>query len=483
VSVTETETDLCDLSAVELAARMRSREISPVELLDSCLARIGHANPTLNAVVALDEAAARAGAEAAEAAFRSGEGVKPLTGLPVGIKDLNETKGLKTTFGSPLFADFVPDFDDAPVARIRRAGGIVAAKTNTPEFGAGANTNNAVYGFTGNPFDPQKSCAGSSGGSAVALATSMLPLANGSDLGGSLRTPASFTGVVGLRPTAGLVGRGPSAVPTSPLSVEGPMGRTVGDLALLLSALAGESAEDPYSRPLDPAPLAELQPVDLGGLKVAVSEDLGFAPVDGSIRRTFRQRIDAIRHLFAEVQARDPEMPDANRVFEVLRGVGFLAAHLEKVEKTPDGVGPNVRANVELGLTYDARDVAWASRRHGEIARGFRDLMGEVDLLICPGASAKPFPKGQNHPTEIDGKPLDTYIHWVAIAYGITLTGHPSLCLPCGTDDDGMPFGIQVVGRRWDERRLLSVGQALEAAFAGVPACARPIPDLGRLRG
>ena len=468
-------TDLCDRSAVDLAALMRRREISPLELLDSCLARIEAVNPKLNAVVALDEPAARAAAEAAEAQFRAGEGLGPLTGLPVGIKDLNETNGLRTTFGSPLFADHVPTADAGVVRRLR-------AKTNTPEFGAGANTDNAVYGFTGNPFDPMKTCAGSSGGSAVALATSMLPLCNGSDLGGSLRTPAAFCGVVGLRPTPGLVARSAPAIPSAPLSVEGPMGRSVADLALLLSGLAGEDSDDPYSRPLDRAPLAELQPVDLGALKVAISEDLGFAPVDDEIRGLFRQRVGAFRHLFREVQARDPEMAEANRVFEVLRSVGFLAAHLEKVERHPDKVGANVANNVKLGLTFDARDVAWASKRHGEIARDFTALMEEVDLLIAPGASAKPFAKGQSYPAEINGKPLDTYIHWVAISYGLTLTGHPVLCLPCGLDADGMPFGLQIVGRRWDERRLLSIGAALEAALAGLPGCERPLPDLALLR-
>ena len=461
---------------------MRRREISPLELLDSCLARIEAVNPKLNAVVALDEPAARAAAEAAEAKFRAGEELPALTGLPVGIKDLNETEGLRTTFGSPLFAEHLPTADAGVVRRLRAAGGIVTAKTNTPEFGAGANTDNAVYGFTGNPFDPMKTCAGSSGGSAVALATSMLPLCNGSDLGGSLRTPAAFCGVVGLRPTPGLVARSAPAIPSAPLSVEGPMGRSVADLALLLSGLAGEDSDDPYSRPLDTAPLADLQPVDLGALKVAISEDLGFAPVDNEIRGLFRQRVGAFRHLFREVQARDPEMAEANRVFEVLRSVGFLAAHLEKVEQHPDKVGANVANNVKLGLTFDARDVAWASKRHGEIARDFTALMEQVDLLIAPGASAKPFAKGQSYPAEINGKPLDTYIHWVAISYGLTLTGHPVLCLPCGLDADGLPFGLQIVGRRWDERRLLSIGAALEAALAGLPGCERPLPDLARLR-
>jgi Asp-tRNA(Asn)/Glu-tRNA(Gln) amidotransferase A subunit family amidase len=474
-------TELCDLSAVELARRMRAREVSPVELLESCLARIAAVNPALNAVVALDEAGARGAAQAAEATFRAGQGEAPLTGLPIGIKDLNETAGLRTTYGSPLFADFVPERDAGVVARLRAAGGIVAAKTNTPEFGAGANTDNAVYGFTGNPFDPRKSCAGSSGGSAVALATSMLPLANGSDLGGSLRTPAAFNGVVGLRPTPGLVPRTAPTVPTSPLSVEGPMGRSVADLALLLSGLAGCDADDPFSRPVDAERLAGIEPADLGGLTVAFSEDLGFAPVDGAVRRVFRERTAAFAHLFRDSGGRDPVMPDANRVFEILRGVGFLAAHLEKVESHPDKVGQNVTANVQLGLTHSARDVAWASRRHGEIARDFARFMGEVDLLIVPGASAPPFPKGQGHPTEIDGKPLETYIHWVAISYGLTLTGHPVLCLPCGTDADGMPFGLQLVGRPWQESRLLAIGAALEAALAGIQGCGRPLPDIAAL--
>ncbi len=474
-------TELCDRSAVELRALMARREISPVELLDSCLARIAAVNPRLNAVVALDEPGARAAAETAEGLFRVGDGLQPLTGLPVGIKDLNETKGLRTTYGSPLFADFVPQEDAGVVRRLRAAGGIVAAKTNTPEFGAGANTDNAVYGFTGNPFDPMKTCAGSSGGSAVALATSMLPLANGSDLGGSLRTPAAFCGVVGLRPTPGLVPKTAPAVPTSPLSVEGPMGRSVADLALLLAGIAGTDSDDFYSRPVEAGRLTELAPADLGALKVAVSEDLGFAPVDEEIRGLFRQRVGAFRHLFAEVQARDPAMAEANRVFEVLRSVGFLASHLEKVERHPDKVGANVTANVKLGLTFDARDVAWASRRHGEIARDFTRLMEEVDLLIAPGASAKPFAKGQSYPATINGKPLDTYIHWVAISYGLTLTGHPVLCLPCGVDADGLPFGLQIVGRRWDERRLLAIGAALEAALAEIPGCARPRPDLAAL--
>src|SRR5699024_7527904 len=297
----------------------------------------------LNAVVAADEGEARKAARAAEQAVLAGEEVGPLCGLPVGIKDLNDTAGLRTTYGSQLFADHVPQKDALTVGRIRAAGGIPWFKTNTPEYGAGANTRNFVYSATGNPFNPDLTCAGSSGGSAVALAASMLPLCNGSDLGGSLRTPAAYCGVVGLRPTAGLVPKEASLTAYAPLSVEGPMGRSVSDLALLLSVQAGDDPRDPLSRPVDTAAMAAPAPADLSSLRVAVSGDLGFAPMDEGVLRLFRERSGAFRHLFAEAGDRDPELgEDPGRVFEVLRAVGFLAAHLEKVRQTPDKVGPNV---------------------------------------------------------------------------------------------------------------------------------------------
>ncbi|WP_366554902.1 amidase [Aquibaculum sediminis] len=475
-------TELCDLPAVDLVNKIAGREISPVELLDSCLSRIDAINPSVNAVVAQDAEAARGAALASEKAVSEGESLGLLHGLPVGIKDLNETAGLRTTYGSELFAENVPVRDALNVARVREAGGLPWFKTNTPEFGAGANTRNAVYGATGNPFDPALTCAGSSGGSAVALATSMLPLCNGSDLGGSLRSPAAYCGIVGLRPTAGLVPKESSLTAYSPLSVEGPMGRSVSDLALLLAAMAGEDPRDPLSRPIDRGALARPQGADLSTLSVAFSEDLGFAPIDEQVRKLFRERSGAFRHLFRESMDRDPEMgDDPDRVFEVLRGVGFLAAHLEKVRKSPEKVGPNVMANVELGLTYNAEDVAWAQTRHSDIFRRFLAMMDEVDVLITPAASVQPFDKNEWYPREINGKPLQSYINWVAIAYGLTLTGHPVLCLPCGTDENGLPFGIQVVGKRFEEAKLLSVGLALEQALGGIAGCARPLPDLARL--
>lgn len=476
---------LCDLTAVELAKGMRAREISPVELFDSCLERIAAVNPTLNAVVATDESAGRAAAQAAERAFAAGEDPGPLAGLPLGIKDLNETKGLKTTYGSPMHADFVPKEDCGLVASLRAAGGSIFAKTNTPEFGAGANTTNKVYGVTGNPYDPALTCAGSSGGSAVALATSMLPLCNGSDLGGSLRTPASYCGVVGLRPTYGTVADETRANAFSPLSVEGPMGRTVADCALLLAGLlhANPAVEqDPFvATPERPADLTALPEVDPGRLKVAFSEDLGFAPVSQHVRGLFRQRRQAIGGLFAETQDRDPSFGDADRLFETLRGLNFVASYGKAYRTRPELLGPNVTANVELGLKLGVEDIGWAVAEQGQLFRRFADFMEEVDLLIAPAASVQPFDKTQLFPAEVDGKPLPTYIAWVAIAYGLTLTGHPVLCLPCGLDENGLPFGLQIVGRRRQESRLLAIGAALEAAFRGIPGCAAPKPDLAKL--
>jgi Asp-tRNA(Asn)/Glu-tRNA(Gln) amidotransferase A subunit family amidase len=473
--------ELCDRSAVELRRLIEAKEISPVELLDSCLARIERVNPALNAVVALDEARARAAAREAEAAALRGDDLGLLHGLPVGIKDLNPTAGLRTTFGSPLFAQHVPEADDSVVAAIRAAGGIVLGKTNTPEFGAGANTFNQVYGFTGNPFDPERSCAGSSGGSAVALATSMVPLANGSDLGGSLRTPAAFCGVAGLRPTPGTVPKTASVIAYWPLSVEGPMARSVADLRLMLSAMVGADPRDPLSGPEGDRGLAAPESVDLSAITALVSEDLGFAPMDDRMRRLFRERLDRFAGGFGRCERRDPPMHDADRVFEVLRSVGFLAAHEDKYQNNRDQVGPNVAANVALGLTYSAADVAWAAARHTEIYRGFLDFMADCDVLITPAAAAPPFGKDQLYPAEINGRPLETYIRWIAITYGITLTGHPAVVLPCGLDWTGAPFGLQLVGRRGREGELLAVAEALETELERIPECCRPVPDLEAL--
>jgi amidase len=407
----------------------------------------------------------------------AGDALGPLHGLPVGIKDLALTEGLRTTFGSPQFAEFVPDTDERQVAALRQAGAIVVGKTNTPEFGAGANTVNPVYGATGNPFDPEKTCAGSSGGSAVALATGMVPLATGSDMGGSLRNPAAYCGVVGFRPSPGAVPHELRLIGWSPLGVQGPMGRTVADTALLFEAMAALDPRDPLSYPLDAG--AGLEAVDLGTLRVAVSEDLGFAPVDDGIRQVFREAMARIRGAFGLADDRDPPLDtSANEAFEVNRAINFLAAHAETYRSRPEALGPNIRANVEQGLAMSLEDAARAMQAHTLLYRRFLDFMADYDALICPAMAVPPFPHAQLYVEAINGQPMRTYFHWLALAYGLTLTAHPVACIPCGRDHTGMPFGIQVCGRRFGDRRTLAVAAALEHHLQSIPELARPLPDL-----
>lgn len=481
-------TEPCDLGALDARRLIGRRALSPVELLDSCLKRIGAVNHAVNAMVALDEAAARAGARAAEAAVMKGEPLGPLHGLPVGIKDLEETKGLVTTYGSPIFKDFVPEADCGMVANLRRAGAVVIGKTNTPEFGAGANTRNAVYGVTGNPFDPAKSAAGSSGGSGVALACGMAPICSGSDTGGSLRNPAAFNGIVGYRPSPGLVpsekrGHGWSALP-----VLGPMARTVPDAALMLSAMASDDASDPlaYTLPGEavrgvPGRFHPLQPIDLASLRLAVSADFGQAPVEKHIREVFAGRARAVAKLFGSAEEAAPDCRGGDEAFEVLRAQGFLSAHAEKVRSRPQDVGPNVRANVEEGLRYTLEDGAKAAAAQTRMYRAWQHFFARHDILITPAITVSPRPWTELYPAEIDGQPTRTYFHWLALAYYVTLCGHPAISLPMGLDREGMPFGLQIVGPRGGDALVLRVAAAIEEAFAHDPVFRRPAPDLAAL--
>ena len=473
-------TDLCDLSALELRRLIGTKQVSPVELLASCRARVERVDRALNAFVATCWERAETEARVAERAVVAGEPLGPLHGLPIGIKDLALTGELRTTFGSPQFAEFVPEADERQVAAVRRAGAIVVGKTNTPEFGAGANTVNAVHGATGNPFDPEKTCAGSSGGSAVALAAGMVPLATGSDMGGSLRNPAAYCGVVGFRPSPGAVPHELRLIGWSPLGVQGPMGRTVADAALLFDVMAGTDDRDPLSWPDARATRGE--PVDLGSLRVAISEDLGFAPVDNGIRKVFREAMARIRDVFASADDRDPPLDgSADQAFEATRAINFIAAHAETHRSRPEMLGPNVTANLEQGLGMSLEDVARAMAAHTLLYRQFLAFMSDYDALICPAMAVPPFPHAQLYVEAINGKRLRTYFHWLALAYGLTLTAHPVACIPCGRDHTGMPFGIQVCGKRFGDRRTLGIAAALERHLSDVPELARPVPDLDAL--
>ncbi|MDQ3457697.1 MAG: amidase family protein [Deinococcota bacterium] len=475
--------ELCDLSATKLRRLIGAKLISPVELLESCVKRIEAVNPGLNALIATCTDRARVEARAAEQAVMRGETLGTLHGLPIGIKDLNETEGLRTTWGSPLYADYVPEQDERMVAALRRAGAIVVGKTNVPEFGAGANTVNSVYGPTGNPFDPARSCGGSSGGSAVALATSMLPLCTGSDTGGSLRIPAAFCGVVGFRPSPGLVPSERRPLGWSPLTVEGPMARAVEDALLLLSAQVSDDHRDPLAGPASPAGFATISPVDLSGLRVAVSEDLGFAPIERRIRETFAERVALFRSAFKSCAPRNPDMRGATEAFAATRALEFLAAHGERYREQRDKLGANIVANVEQGLAMSATDVARGHSEQTRIYRAFQDFFEDVDLLICPTVSVPPFPLEELYVSRIDGAELETYFDWLAPTYALTLTGHPCVSIPCGLEPTGTPFALQLCGPAGADKFVLDAAHALEQVLERDPRTARPRPDLERLKG
>ncbi|MGE0717295.1 MAG: amidase [Alphaproteobacteria bacterium] len=475
-------TEPCDLPAVVLRRLIGTKALSPVELLQSCIARIAATNPAVNAIVASDFERGMALARDAEQAVMRGDRLGPLHGLPVGIKDLNDTEGLRTTYGSPMFRSHVPEKDERLVAAIKAAGGIVVAKTNTPEFGTGGNTTNDVYGATGNPFAPALSCGGSSGGSGVALALSMLPLCHGSDTGGSLRKPAAWCGVVGYRPSAGLVASEKRRVGWTPISVQGPMARDVADTALFLSVLASGDTRDPLASPrLDAAAAAVLATppeTDLARLRVAFSVDLGFTPIAPSIRRVFTDRVARIAGAFGAAVEENPDFEGIEQAYRVVRCVNFLTNFNAHYERDPNLLGRNTRNNYEEGLRYSLADFAAAQAAQTRVYRAFQEFFGRHDLLIAPTQAMSPFPKDQLYPTDMEGMPLAHYFATSGITYAISMTGHPAVSIPCGRDEKGLPFGLQLVGPRGGDRFLLGAARALERLLAADAATSRPIPDL-----
>ncbi len=472
---------LLTLSAVELRRRIGTKEISPVELLDGCIARIERLNPAVNAVTAVCYDRAREEAKAAEQMALRGEPLGLLHGLPTGIKDLDETAGLLTTYGSPLYRYFIPDRDNAMVSRVRSAGAIVVGKTNVPEFGAGANSRNFVWGATGNPFDPMLNAGGSSGGSAVALATNMLPVCTGSDTGGSLRIPAAKCGVVGFRPSPGLVPVERRSLGWTPISVVGPMGRTVADTCLLMAAQAAFDDCDPLSYPVDAASFAVPEPRDLASLRVTYTEDFGVSPVDREIRLVFRDKIKAMRHLFRSCDEGKFDFGEADRCFDVIRAQNYAARYRDAYEKDPNSLGPNVRANYEIAAGMSLADMAWAHTEQTRIFRRFQESFRDYDFVLAPTTPVSPFPWSQLYLDEMDGKPLRNYYHWLSLTYVITLATNPAITIPCGVDHKAMPFGLQVVGPFRGDRAVLGAAHAMEQAFAAIASLRRPLPDLNKL--
>jgi amidase len=473
---------LPDISAVELRRLIGSRQVSPVELMDACIGRIENLNPAINAICATDFTRARKAAREAEAQVMRGGPLGPLHGLPLGVKDLQDTAGLLTTYGNVALRGNVPAKDNALVAKLRAAGAIVTAKTNVPDMGAGANTRNPVWGATGNPFNPALNAGGSSGGSAAALAAGMLPICTGSDTGGSLRIPASLCGVVGLRPSPGLVANDARPLGWSVISVLGPMGRNVADTALLLSASVGPDARDPLSYPVDASGFWPLKPVDLSTLRVGTTEDFGICIVDPEIRRVFRQRVEAIRPLVASCEPVDLQLGDADRAFDTLRAESFVAAFADTYRDAPQTLGPNVRANMEIAAAITLADRAWAHLEQTRISRRFAKAFEQYDLILAPVTPVTPFPWTELFAGNIDGQAMRNYYHWLGLTYVVTLATNPALALPCGKDEHGMPFGLQVIGRLHADAQLLAAGQALEQVFEAGETLRRPVPDLKELQ-
>lgn len=473
--------DAADLTATEARRLIARRQLSPVELADACIARVEAVNHAVNAIVASDFDQLRDAARSAEVSVMEGRTLGPLHGLPVAIKDMNNVAGLPTTYGSEIFSDNVPDHDDALVTAVRSAGGLILGKTNVPEWSAGANTRNRVYGVTANPYDVTRSCAGSSGGSAVALATGMAPLATGSDLGGSLRNPAAFCGVVGFRPTPGVVPGPKREMALLPMSTDGPMARTPEDAGLLLSVLARPDLHDPWS-PAAGSLSPQLPLVDVTSLKFAYSEDFGFAPTESIVRSTLRDRIDRLSAYLGPLKEGAPDCSDADQIFAVLRAIGFLGQHRERQELFPEKVGPNVYANIREGLCFSAKDVAEALASQGRYFRSWTDFFETVDILLCPAVTISPRPWHELYPTQINDRPTLSYYHWLGLAYATTIAGFPSASIPCGRDSAGLPFGLQVVGRRHNDARVLAVASQLAAVFASNNVMRLPPPDLEALR-
>ena len=470
------------LSAVELRRLIGSRQLSPVELMQACIGRIETLNPAINAICATDFDRALDSARAAEQQVMRGAPLGPLHGLPLGVKDLQDTAGLLTTYGNVRLRGNVPATDNGLVARLRAAGAIVTAKTNVPDMGAGANTRNPVWGATGNPFGPTRNAGGSSGGSAAALAVDMLPLCTGSDTGGSLRIPAALCGVVGLRPSPGLIANEARPLGWSVISVLGPMGRSVADVALQLASSVGFDARDPLSYSTGGASVWPLAPVDLSTLRVGYTEDFGVCIVDPEIRRVFRQRVEAIRPLVASCEPLPMVLDEADRAFDILRAESFVAAFADTYRNAPETLGPNVRANVEMAAAITLADRAWAHLAQTRVARQFASAFEQYDLIIAPTTPVTPFPWTELYAERIDDQAMRNYYHWLGLTYVVTLATNPALSLPCGVDEHGMPFGLQVVGRLRGDAALLAAAQGLEQVFASEPALARPRPDPGALR-
>lgn len=462
--------DLTRLAATELRQQMDTGELTPSALIEASLEVIERWNPELNAVVTLSETALD-DARDLERRDAAGEPRGALYGLPAGIKDVTQVGGMRTTFGSPMYADHVPDEDALVVRRLRDAGAIILGKTNTPEFAAGGNTFNEVFGRTRNPWNPTLSAGGSTGGGAVGLATGMIALAEGTDLGGSLRIPASFCGIVGLRPSPGLIPTYPSAYLWDNMQVTGHMARTAEDVALVLGAVCGPSPLSPNVQPVAGRDFVEaVRRGPNSDVRVAYAPDPVGLGIDPDVARVCRESADTLARAGLNVEEVDLDLSYGFEAALSIRGHWMVAhqyGHLDRLEE----LGVNVRANTEAGLTMNVEALGAAEQARGRIWEDFRRLFGTYDHLLTPCMAVPPFPVEQNYPETIGGKTMNTYVDWIAPTFVLSLAGLPIASVPCGLDSSGMPVGMQIVGRPRDEEATLAMaGRAQEVWDIGLPA-------------
>jgi amidase len=454
--------DLCFLSATEQSGLIRSKKISAVQLIRAHLDQIERFNPTLNAIVTLTAESAMDEASAADQKIATNKSIGILHGLPVAHKDLFLTKGVRTTFGSMAFKDFVPDVDSLPVERLKKAGAISLGKTNTPEFGAGSQTFNAVFGSTPNPYDLTKTCGGSSGGGAVALASGMIAIADGTDLGGSLRNPASFCNLVGIRPSVGRVPSWPESLGWYTMSVPGPMARTVQDLALAMAAMSGPDDRSPIS--LEAPGEIFLNPLarSFKGCKIAFSANLGGLPVEPEVAKVVESSRAVFEDLGCTVVNDEPDIAEADEIFMLwrawrteLRITPLLKEHHAHIKDT-------VIWNAEQGLPITGPQLARAEAKRTELYHRMREFFKKYDFLVLPVSQVAPFPLDQEYPSQINGIKMKTYIDWQKSAYLISALGNPAISVPAGFTSNGLPVGIQIVGRHRDDFGILQLAYAFE---------------------
>ena len=458
-------TEICFLTATELVRLIRAKELSVREVMEAHLTQIERVNPKVNAIVTRsDLTEVMNQADAADAALARGEEVGPLHGLPVAHKDLVETKGMRTTYGSPIFKNFVPEHDALIVERLKKAGAITMGKTNTPEFGAGSQTYNEVFGETLNPYDTTKTCGGSSGGAAVALACGMIPIADGSDMGGSLRNPANFCNVVGFRTSPGRVPVWPAVLGWFPISVEGPMARTVQDAALMLSAIAGPDRRAPISISEPGEMFSQSLERDFSGVHIAWDRDLGGLPVDSQVTATIDAQRGVFESLGCEVMDAVPDFTDADEVFKVWRAWRFELAYAKLLETHPDQIKDTVVWNIKAGRELSGPQIGEAEIKRTALYQRVREFMETYEFLILPVNQALPFDVKQRYITEIDGVKMETYIDWMRSCYYISVLGLPAISVPCGFTPDGLPVGVQIVGRHQDDFGVLQLAHAFEQA-------------------